>query len=252
MIWGIGKLGMCLGWKINLYKKLKMTKKISFIIAFLLVLSASLDAQVNDSTYFEGEVHFDISNLSLNKMIPKEILDPEAGTKMIGKVKRNKYITYINTSGKKGKTKVIYLLEEAIGYIEYENSDTITKISLEENKDKLLEIKLNKTDKKEILGDSCESISMKFIPDENYGIVSSVHEVHYFNPKYRLDKKLYVTHKVNFWNQFVNLSGSISVRNENIVYPLFKTVMEATQIIEKEISEEEFKLNPSKIVKAEK
>ena len=52
------------------------------------------------------------------------------------------------------------------------------------------------------------------------------------------------------WNQFVELGeGAISVRNEILTYPLYRTTYEVMEIIEKDISEEEFELDKSKVIK---
>lgn len=228
-----------------------MTKNIS-LIPFLIAFSLSLIAQNTDEKYFEGEVHFTVSCESLDSRFPQEFLEKETGNLMVGKVKRNKYLMHQNTSGELGKTKMIFLLEEGIGYIEYEKSDTVIQFSLEENADLLLSIRLNEADKKAILGDTCKSITIKYIPQLTYGVIEYVEAKYYFNPNFQLDRKMYAKHKMNFWNQFVELgTGGISVRNEILTYPLFHTVYEVMEIIEKEISDDEFEVSTTKVIQEE-
>lgn len=225
-----------------------MTKLIS-IIPFLLAFSISTTAQNTDRKYFEGEVYFNVSCKSLDSRFPQEFLERETGNLMVGKVKRNKYLMYQNTSGELGKTKMIFLLEEGIGYIEYEKSDTIIQFSLEENADLLLSIRLNEEDKKAILGDTCKSITIKYIPKLNYDVIEYVEARYYFNPNFPLDRKMYAKHEMGFWNKFVELGeGGISVRNEILTYPLFNTVYEVTAIVEKEISDDEFEVSKAKVI----
>ena len=66
---------------------------------------------------------------------------------------------------------------------------------------------------------------------------------YYYNPKYKLNKQAYSNHKSGFWNLFVNESGSISVRNEVVHKPLYTSIMEAFQIIEKKIPEDLFEID---------
>ncbi len=58
---------------------------------------------------------------------------------------------------------------------------------------------------------------------------------YYFNPKYKLNAKLYSEYTDCFWNLFVKESNAINIRNETEFYPLFKSIQEVTSIVQKNI-----------------
>jgi hypothetical protein len=223
-------------------------KYILFVIVILYTSCTSAQSETN--TYFEGEIEFKVEVKSLNSQISQDLLENETGNSMIGKIKRNKYMMQQNTNGELGNTKIIFLLDEGIGYLEYEKGDTIYKYSIEENQDSLIDFHVNLDDKKMILGESCPSVNIKYFPKDNYGIIKYIDAKYYFNDKYKLDEEIYSNHEMNFWNKFVNASnGAISVRNEILTYPLYKTIYEVVKITEKDIPETEFEINKSKVIK---
>jgi len=210
--------------------------------------SIQLTAQENKNSYFEGEVHFRVSCRSLDSRIPQEYLENEIGDSFIGKVKENKYLMIQNTNGIHGNYKAIMLLDEGIGYEIYEKSDMIYRFSLLENPDELIEVALNEDDSKVILEDTCKSVTIKYKPSGTSDVIEYVEAKYYFNSNYKLSKEKYKNHNYSFWNKFVDKSGSISVRNEILTYPLYETVYQAVEIIEKEIAEEEFEIDVNKII----
>lgn len=215
----------------------------SFTIFLIFAFSYSQD-------YFEGEVHFKIDYTSLREDIPKELFSREFGDTLIGYVKERKYIMTTNNKGAIGRTKQIILMDENVLYFESEKLDTIYKYPLDKESSKLIRIHKNKGDNLTILGDECPSLTLDYEITDPNSIFSSKEGKYYYNPKYKLSKEAYSNHKVGFWNLFVNESGAISVRNEVIQKPLYKSVMEAFQIIEKKIPDELFEIDTkNKIIK---
>lgn len=199
--------------------------------------------------YFEGEVHFTISVKSLDENTPTAIFEQEIGNKMIGKVKEKKYLMLQNSGGELGHMKMIYLLEEGIGYIEYENRDTIEQFRIDTSPGELLEIKRNKQPKKEILGELRESVTIRYKPKMYSEYLDEVSGTYYFHSDYKLNPEYYKNHKSGYWNLFVNESGSISIRNEIVHYPLLEALYEVEQILVKEIDEEEFAIDKTRPIK---
>ncbi|MEM9824305.1 MAG: hypothetical protein AAF985_24685, partial [Bacteroidota bacterium] len=125
--------------------------------------------------------------------------------------------------------------------------DTIYQYSLEESSGELLEFRRDKTPRKVILGDSCESVFIRYFPRLEPGI-TEVQVRYYFHPKYRADPRFYKKHKISFWNLFIEETGAISLRNEVINYPRYKVLYKAEEIIEQPIEEKAFEINPNKTV----
>lgn len=222
-----------------------------YITLFLLIefLIAPKIIGQEDLEYFEGEVHFKISVKSLDENLPTAILEQELGNKLIGKVKEKKYLMLQNSSGELGNMKMIYLLEEGIGYIEYENRDTIEQFRIDTPPGELLEVKKNKEPKKEILGKLRESITIRYKPEKYSEYIDEISGTYYYHSDYKLNPAYYKNHKSEYWNLFVNESESISIRNEIVHYPLLEAIYEAEQIIVKEIGEEEFEIDKTRPIK---
>ena len=156
----------------------------------------------------------------------------------------------MNNKGSIEWTKQIILLDENVLYFECEKLDTIYKYPLDKEASKLIRIHKNEGDNLIILGDECPSLTLDYEMTDPNSIFSSNQGKYYYNPKYKLNKEAYANHRVGFWNLFVNESGSISVRNEVVQKPLFKSVMEAFQIIEKKIPDELFEIDTkNKVIK---
>lgn len=145
--------------------------------------------------------------------------------------------------------KSIIRLDEGFSYLLYENSDTIYKSSLEIINDKLLNLKIVTNDKKEVFGEMCDYVILDYKTGDPNAFFKVVRGKHYFNPKYRLNSKMYKDYKSGFWNQYVNEANAISIRNEHEYEGLFKSVSYATDIIEQEISDEIFVIDSDKFIK---
>lgn len=224
-------------------------KNLLLLLLALFFVNYLCQAQNTQQDFFEGEVEFKIEVKALDGRISQSLLEKDVGTSMIGKVKRDKYLMYQNTKGEFGGTKMIFLLSEGVGFLEYEKSDTIYKFSIEENQDSLIDIIVDYENKKTVLEESCSSVNFKYVPKETYGMIEYVDAKYFFNENYKLDKDQYSNHKLNFWNKFVSASnGAISVRNEILTYPLFLTIYEAVKITKKDIPETEFELSKGKTI----
>ncbi|WP_299215746.1 hypothetical protein [uncultured Aquimarina sp.] len=216
-------------------------KRLTLLIA-LLVVQISIGQE-----YFEGELFYSIQYEPINKSIPVEYLEKEMGTSFSAYVQEDRYAMIYHAEGTQGWMKIIVALKEGYSYTEYEKSDTIIKTKFGTEKEELVEFKRN-TDKKEVLNELCESVTINYKPLEPDAYVEMIKGTYYFNPKYKLNAKFYKNYTDGFWNLFVNEAKSISIRNETEFYPLFKTIQEVTLIEEKKIPDEVFELNASKVI----
>ncbi len=213
--------------------------------AFLLLF---LISNIWGQEYFEGEIHYTITYETLNKNVPISYLETEMGRTFSAYIQENRYIMVFDTEGQNGWTKIMVALEEGYTYTEFQNSDTIAKTKFGLEKNHLINFQRNKDLKKQVLNEICESITISYQPSDPNSFYTTFNGTYYFNPKYKLNTKSYEHYTDGFWNLFVNEAQSISIRNETEFYPLFKSVQEATSIEPKEISDEMFELNPSKVV----
>lgn len=221
-----------------------MKHLIKLPLFFLFIFISNIYGQ----DYFEGELKYKIEYKSLSPSISTNFLETEFGNSFSAYVKEDRYAMIYHAKGKQGWMKIIVRLDKGYSYTEFEKSDTITKSKFGNEKDKLLEIKRNSDNKKEILGEYCESITIKYEPTDPKSFFQSFKGRYYFNPKYRLNSKLYKNYTDGFWNLFVQESESISIRNEAEFFPLFKSIAEAISIEQKEISFEMFEPNTSKMI----
>lgn len=208
------------------------------------VISPSMLGQEKNN-YFEGEVTFVINHKSLDPEYSDEYFDFIFGTGMTGIVKEDIYKTIIESEAL-GTLTTYYDLTNKRVYFEESRSDTIKWVPLDEYTGELISVDRNKAERKLLLGALRESVTIEYIPDDPY--VEKITGTFYFNTDHKLNKELYANHKYGFWNLFINESGSISVRNETVVYPLLISIAQVTKIEEREVSRDEFKLDPNKIV----
>lgn len=223
-----------------------MTKVKLSTLLFILFIS-SMSAQ----EFFEGELNYTISYETMNENISPEILEVEFGKSFTAYVKEDRYAMIYHATGQQGWMKVIVRLDQGFSYTEFEKSDTITKSQFGKNPGTLIKFSRNRDDKRNVLGEDCESITLHYQPDESEPFFQEMRGKYYFNPKYRLNASLYSGYTDGFWNLFVEESESISIRNETEFYPLFKANQEATSIIEKEIDSLIFEPNKNKVIKME-
>lgn len=215
------------------------------ILKFLLLLIVS---NIYGQEYFEGELNYKIEYQAINPNISTEYLAKELGDSFTAYVKEDRYMMIYHGKGQLGWMKIIVRLDQGYSYTEYEKKDTIIKTKFGLEKEKLLELKRNSDDRREVLGELCESITLNYEPSDPESFFQILRGKYYFNPKYKLNSKLYENYTDGFWNLFVKESESISIRNETEFYPLFKAIQEAISIEEKEISIEVFEPNSSKII----
>ena len=221
-----------------------MRNTLAIIQLLLFIITINLSAQ----EYFEGQIDYKIEYESLNENIPEQYLSMVIGDSFSAYIKEDKYLMIYNSKGDLGWSKTIIRLDEGFSYVEYEKSDTIFKSKLSNNSAELIELKKNSETKKSVLGELCHSIRLKYKstdPNDTFPITDGTF---YYNPKYRLNSAKYKDYKTGFWNKFVELSESISIRNEHIYAGLFKSTSVAVNIVEKEISEDMFILDKSKVI----
>lgn len=205
--------------------------------------------QLNAQDFFEGELNYQIEYEVLNKNIPVSVLEREMGDSFSAYVKEDKYMMVYNSKGELGYRKIIIRLDEGYGYEEYEKSDTIFKYPLNNNKNKLIEISRNSNDRKKVLDEMCESVTLKYESTDPESIFKITYGKHYFNPKYKLNYEKYKNYTSGFWNLYVQEAEAISLRNEHFFKEMFNSVSQATKIIRKKILEKLFVIDKNKIVK---
>lgn len=202
---------------------------------------------VASQSYFEGEVVMAIKYTSINDNISEKILAQEFGDTLIGYTQESRYVMHMNSRGAIGKSKMLLFLDKGYGLMEIEKSDTIYKFKLDKEPGELVNFKHHPEIKKVILGDSCPSITVKFKgKDEDY--FQYEEGTYFYNPKYKLNKAYYKNYKNNYWNLIIGESGAMCVRNENLVFPLWRAESEAISIVEKEIPDAFFEPNPDKVI----
>ena len=221
---------------------MKNTLRISILLffSFITILSAQ--------DFFEGELKYKIDYESLNPNIPESYLERELGSSFSAYVKEDRYTMIYDAKGTQGWMKVIVRLDQGYTYTEYEKLDTIVKTKFGSEKNKLVHFKRNSANKKEILDELCESVSIHYEPQDPTSYFQSFQGTYYFNPKYKLNSKLYDNYTDGFWNLFVGESNAISIRNEISFSPLFKSIQEVTSIEPKQIPLEMFEPNTAKII----
>ena len=221
-----------------------MKKTLTITQLFICFITFNLTAQ----DYFEGQIDYTVAYESLNENIPEKYLATLMGDAFTAYIKEDKYVMIYNSKGEQGWSKTVVRLDEGYSYFEYENSDTIIKSRLDQNTDKLIEIKHDTDHKKSILGEDCESIVLKYeSTDPNYPFKITDGR-HYFNPKYKLNPEQYKHYTSGFWNKYIDLSGSVSIRNEHVYKGFFKSVSEAVKIDKKDISDNIFTFDDSKTI----
>ncbi|MEM9822811.1 MAG: hypothetical protein AAF985_17150, partial [Bacteroidota bacterium] len=100
--------------------------KSHLLIPFALLLFPLFTWSQEDTiAFFEGEVRYDIGYQSLLDDIPSSTLYRRYGDRLITKIKKDKYLMIQSAKDGSNWTKSIHLLEEGIGYMEYEEFDTI-------------------------------------------------------------------------------------------------------------------------------
>ncbi|WP_147404138.1 hypothetical protein [Aquimarina sp. AD1] len=218
-------------------------QKLTKTILFLLLIS-----NMYGQEYFEGQIEYKIEYEPINPNIPRSYLSTELGDSFTAFVQEDRYTMIYNGKGELGWMKIIVRLDEGYSYTEYEKKDTITKAKFGLEKDKLLEFSRNPDDKKIVMDELCESITINYQPSDPKSFFKTFRGKYYFNPKYKLNSKLYENYTNGFWNLFVKESNSISIRNETEFYPFFKATQEAISIDEKKIPSKIFEPNNSKVI----
>lgn len=198
--------------------------------------------------FFTGVVKFSIDNKSLNNNIPDQVFNDIIGQTMIGIVGANKY-KVLSINSLNDTTVVLYDLKGLKIYYNYPGSDTIFWRRLDQTPGELISIRRNQKPQKEILGEIRESVTIIYQPDDEY--IDRYEGTYFFNTDHKLDKKIYAGHKDSFWNMFVDEAGSISIRNEIFASPLYSSVYEAYEIIERDVSEDEFEMDKNKVIAKE-
>ena len=195
--------------------------------------------------YFEGEVSFKIYNSSLDLFISDSDVEDYFGDHMVGVVAEDFYKVTSTRSGKDSVIVYYHLLDDKV-YYDDRKKDTIFWSPLSKEPGRLISLTRNKMPKKEVLGEERESVTIEY--EVNGRAIKNFEGTFYFHPDYRLKKSSYKGHKMDFWNLFVNETGSISIRNEVYARPLYHSIYEAYKIERRTVLQEEFDMDPNKPV----
>lgn len=214
------------------------------IVCFLLIFQFDSSAQ-SSQEYFEGEVTFVIEYESLDSEVPTDYFYYLFGNSMVGIVQEKRYKTITKSLGL-GVITTYYDLETKRVYMESSESDTVKWYPLDEEPGELISVQRNKEEQKYLFGELRESVTIEYLPKETF--IDRIVGTYYFHPDHKLNKELYANHKYGFWNQFINESGSISIRNESYAYPLFKSIAQVTNIEEREVLDSELEFDKTKIL----
>ncbi|TAI47138.1 hypothetical protein [Flagellimonas allohymeniacidonis] len=201
--------------------------------------------------YFEGELLYKIEYETLNKNISAEYMAKEFGDSFTAFVKEDRYTMIYNGSGSNGWMKIIVRLDEGYSYTEYEKLDTIAKTKFAPETSPLLLFERNHKEKKEVMGELCESVTINVLPGEDMSFVKEIRGTHYFSPKYRLNPEKYKEYGNGYWNDYVKESGAISIRNETEYQPFFISTSVAVNIEEMKLDDSLFEPNPNKPIRLE-
>lgn len=201
--------------------------------------------------YFEGEIQYKVEYEALNKHMSAEYMAKEFGDSFTAYIKEDRYAMVYNGSGTKGWMKVIIRLDEGCTYTEYEKVPTISKKKFSPEKNELLLFERNHKEQKNVLGEKCESVTMKQKPSEDTPFLDEITGTHYFSPRYKLNAEKYKDHQEGYWNKYVDESGAISIRNETEYSPFFITTSEAISVKTKEMDDGLFEPNPNKDIRLE-
>jgi hypothetical protein len=214
---------------------------------FFLILISNVYGQ----DYFEGEINYKIEYETLNPNIPASYLETELGKSFTAYVKEDRYAMIYHATGQQGWMKIIVRLDQGYSYTEFQKSDTIVKSKFGTENNELIEFKRNLEDKKLVLGELCESITINYKPTDPKSFFQTFRGKYYFDPKYKLNANLYKNYTDGFWNLYVKESESISIRNETEFSPLFRAIQEAISIEIKDTPFSMFEPNVSKIINEE-
>ncbi len=202
--------------------------------------------------YFEGEIQYKINYESLDPNVSSNYYNKEYGDSITCYIKEDRIISIYNGGGKLGWCKIIVRLDEKYTYTEFEKIDTIIKSGFGTLNQKLIEIKKRPKDRKEILGELCKSINLKFESINYDSTLETYYNKCYYSPKYKLNPDLYIDYTDYFSNLYAKEAKAISLGLEGGVHPHFKFIQEAIYIKEKEIPLKMFEPNSSKVILLEK
>ena len=217
-----------------------------YALAFLLTF---FGLNCYSQNYFEGIVLYEIEYEPIANNISEKSLVEEMGDSLIAYIQEHRYLMIFNTKSDLGVNKIFVSLEEGYAYIDYEQSDTIYKYKINKKSGALLKYEHTPNDKKKILDNICESITINYQPSDTDNSYEVRRAKYYFDPRYKLNAKAYANHNENFWNLFVNKSNSISVRNEVEYYPIYRSVQQAVKVIEKILPDQIFLIDTNKYIK---
>lgn len=228
----------------------KRNISINFLVVIFFLLCTVSDAFSQE--YYEGELYYKINyfDVSSEGKLSEQILIKEMGDSLSVYIKEDKFAMIHNTKGKLGAKRTVFLLNEGFGYVDFEKSDTILKINLNEESGKLLRFDKSRDDKRVVLGNLCESLTIEFESIDKKDLFRKhTGKYYYTSEKYRLNPKFYINYKSNFWNLYVQESGAISLRNEIEYFPLFRFVQEAYASVKRKLPDSIFEINEKKYIK---
>ena len=215
-------------------------------VLFCLLTFSVLMSSVHAQEAFEGEVVYAITYEPIQQGFDTGFLKKEYGDTLVALIKEDKYVMFQNSSGPLGLSKLVYLLDKKVAYMDYEKSDTILQLATDAKGAELYRFERQADNKKEVLDKSCESILIEYKPATGY--VDKVSSRLYFHPDYQLNPEKYASLSSDFLDRYAAEAKALSLRVETTYGTYYRAVNHAVSIKARKIDDAEFELDPAKAI----
>ncbi|MEO0468240.1 MAG: hypothetical protein AAF206_01370 [Bacteroidota bacterium] len=217
-----------------------------FSVLICLLFSFLTSAHLQAQKAFEGEIVYAITYEPIQKDFDTGFLQKEYGDTLIALIKEDKYVMFQNSSGPMGLSKIVYLLDKKMAYMDYEKSDTIISLATDGKGAELFRFERDAETKKEVLDKSCESILIEYKPATNY--VDKISTRLFFHPDYALNPEKYASLSSDFLHRYAAEAKALSLRVETTYGTYYRAINHAVSITPRTIDESEFELDPGKAI----
>ena len=205
--------------------------------------------QTNQKT-FEGELQYTLEFETFDDENTLESLQAKFGTSMTQIMKNEAYLLNYTYPENTGELKVLFDLKEKIGLTEISNFDTLLQFDILINKDQMISANFNDGEYEVANGIKCNSITIKYIPNEKLDGIEHIEATYHFNPKYVIDQEFYGIQKLSFLDVYYEMSnGAIALNEEILYFPKFKVKHKLKSIVERKIRNIELELDQEKSVR---
>ena len=219
------------------------------VLISIVISGCHLRQNQTNQVVFEGELLYNLEFESYSDENSIESLQSKFGVRMTQIMQKDAYLLNYKYPENKDELKVLFDLNKKIGITEIAQYDTLIQFDILLNKDKLISAKLN-DGFETINGEKCNSITIKYTPNESYEGIEYIEATYFFSPKYVIDQKIFETQKFSFLDVYYKMSnGAIALSEEIIYYPKYKVKHILKSINEREVRDSELELNQEKPVR---